>query len=139
MKAPVRSVDPHLRYVTIEEWWNCVANEPIGGRGVLHHDIAPRPVETATAIKTARKRDTDMNENTAVQINVDTFSDGHGYFVRTEIEARSVTIHGPFSDQQAAQKLKAEQISHRSQAVEAIKQNFREMASGLPAASEAGS
>ena len=73
-----------------------------------------------------------MTENTAVQINVDTFSDGHGYFVRTEIEARSVTIHGPFSDQQTAQKLKAEQISRRSNAVEAIKQNFREAASNLP-------
>ena len=74
-----------------------------------------------------------MTENTAVQINVDTFGDGAGYFVRTEIEARSVTIHGPFSDQQTAQKLKAEQISHRPQAVEAIKQNMREAASALPA------
>lgn len=80
-----------------------------------------------------------MRESTAVQINVDTFSDGHAYFVRTEIEARSVTIHGPFSDQQAAQKLKAEQISQRSKAVEAIKQGFHEVASSLPAASQAGS
>jgi hypothetical protein len=44
-----------------------------------------------------------------------------------------VTIHGPFSDPQAAQKFKAEQISHRPQAVEAIKQNMREAASALPA------
>jgi hypothetical protein len=80
-----------------------------------------------------------MGESTAVQINVDTFSDGHGYFVRTEIEARSVTIYGPFTDQQAAQKLKAEQVLHRSKAVDAIKQNFREVASSLPAAGEAGS
>jgi hypothetical protein len=75
-----------------------------------------------------------MSENTTVQINVDTFSDGEGHFVRTEIETRSVTIHGPFPDQQTAQKFKAEQISHRSQAVEVIKQNFRQMASGLPTA-----
>jgi hypothetical protein len=80
-----------------------------------------------------------MNENTTVQINVDTFSDGHGYFIRTEIEARSVTIHGPFSDQQTAQKLKAEQISQRPTAVETIKQKFREVASSLPAATEASS
>ena len=80
-----------------------------------------------------------MTENTAVQINVDTFGDGAGYFVRTEIEARSVTIHGPFFDQQTAQKLKAEQISQRSKAVEAIKQNFREVALSLPAATGAGS
>jgi len=96
--------------------------------------MAPGPIETAKAMMPARKRGTEMSENTAVQINVDTFSDGTGYFVRTEIEARSVTIHGPFADQQAAQKLKAEQISHRPQAVEAIKQSFRQMASGLPAA-----
>jgi hypothetical protein len=80
-----------------------------------------------------------MNENTTVQINVDTFSDGHGYFIRTEIEARSVTIHGPFSDQQAAQKLKAEQISQRPAAVEDIKHKFREVASSLPAATEVSS
>jgi hypothetical protein len=89
-------------------------------------------------LKPARREDTDMSENTAVQINVDTYSDGEGYFVRTEIEARSVTIHGPFSDQQTAQKLKAKQISQRSKAVEVIKQNFREVVSSLPAANEAG-
>jgi hypothetical protein len=72
-----------------------------------------------------------MTENTAVQMNVDTFSDGNGYFVRTEIEVRSVTIHGPFSDQQAAQKLKAEQISHRPKAIEIIQQNFHEVVSSL--------
>lgn len=74
-----------------------------------------------------------MSENTAAQINVDTFSDGNGHFVRTEIEARSITIHGPFPDPQSAQKLKAEQILHRSKAVEAVKQHLREVASGLPA------
>jgi hypothetical protein len=103
------------------------------GAAALHHDIAPRLAETGNAMKPALKGDTDMSENTAVQINVDTFSNGEGYFVRTEVEARSVTIHGPFSDQQTAQKLKAEQISHRSQAVEVIKQSFREVASSLPA------
>ena len=30
-----------------------------------------------------------MTDNTATQINVDTFSDGGGHFVRTEIEVRS--------------------------------------------------
>ncbi len=43
-----------------------------------------------------------MSDNTAVQVNVDTFSDGDGYFVRMEIEARSVTIHGPYADAQTA-------------------------------------
>jgi hypothetical protein len=87
----------------------------------------------------ATKGESEMSENTVVQINVDTFSDGKGYFVRTEIEARSVTIHGPFSDQQTAQKLKAEQISQRPKVVEVIKQNFHEVASSLPAANEVNS
>jgi hypothetical protein len=75
-----------------------------------------------------------MSDNTAVQINVDTFSNGDGHFVRTEIEARLVTVHGPFSDPQTAQKFKAGQLSQRQKATEAIKQNLREVASSLPAA-----
>jgi hypothetical protein len=76
-----------------------------------------------------------MSENTAVQINVDTFSDGDGYFVRTEIEARSVTILGPYSDPQTAQNVKAEQLSQRSKAVQVVKKGLQDVASGLPAAS----
>ena len=37
-----------------------------------------------------------MTGKTTIQTNVDTFNDGGSYFVRTEIEARSVNIHGPF-------------------------------------------
>ena len=36
-----------------------------------------------------------MTDKTTIQTNVDTFNDGGGYFVRAEIEARSVNIHGP--------------------------------------------
>lgn len=68
-----------------------------------------------------------MSDNIAVHINVDTFSDGGSYFVRSEIEARSVTIHGPFSDPEAAQKFKADQVSQRSDATETIKRNLREL------------
>ena len=77
-----------------------------------------------------------MNENTSVQINVDTFSDGAGYFVRTEVEARCVSIHGPFSDSQTAQKLKADQLSGRSKAAEAVASSLWEVVSHLPAAAE---
>jgi len=72
-----------------------------------------------------------MTEDIDVKINVDTLMDGDQYFVRTEIETRSVTIHGPFPDLQKAQKLKAEQIGQRSTAVEAIKRNLHETVSRL--------
>jgi hypothetical protein len=80
-----------------------------------------------------------MTDNTAIQINVDTFSDSGSHFVRTEIEVRSVTIHGPFSDPQIAQKLKADQLAHRTKAVEAIEEHLRQALSTLPSASEVGS
>jgi hypothetical protein len=65
---------------------------------------------------------------------VDTFSDGGGHFVRTEIEVRSVTIHGPFADPQAAQKLKADQLALRSKAAEAIAEHLRQATAILPSA-----
>jgi hypothetical protein len=74
-----------------------------------------------------------MSENTAVQVNVDTFSDGDGYFVRTEIEARCVTIHGPFADSNAAQSLKAEQLSYRGKAIDTIRKKLQDAASSFPA------
>jgi len=73
-----------------------------------------------------------MTDNTATQINVDTFSDGGGHFVRTEIEVRSVTIHGPFAAPQAAQKLKAEQLALGSKAAEAIAEHLRQATAILP-------
>jgi hypothetical protein len=72
-----------------------------------------------------------MTEDIDVKINVDTLMDGDQYFVRTEIETRSVTIHGPFPDLQKAQKLKAEQIEHRPNAIDAIKHNLRQAVAGL--------
>ena len=84
-------------------------------------------------------KDADMPDNTAIAINVDTFSDNGGHFVRTEIEVRSVTIHGPFSDPQAAQKLKADQLAHRTKAAEAIEEHLRQATSTLPSGNELGS
>ena len=72
-----------------------------------------------------------MTEDIDVKINVDTLMDGDQYFVRTEIETRSVAIHGPFPDLKTAQALKAEQMGHRSDAIEAIKRNLRETVAGL--------
>jgi len=76
-----------------------------------------------------------MSENTAIAINVDTFSDSGSHFVRTEIEVRSVTIHGPFSDAQTAQKLKADQLAQRARATEAIEEHLRQATSTLPSGS----
>jgi hypothetical protein len=80
-----------------------------------------------------------MAKNMAIEINVDTFSDSGGHFVRTEIEVRSVTIHGPFSDPRTAQKLKADQLAHRTKAAEAIEEHLRQASSTLPSGSEMGS
>ena len=75
-----------------------------------------------------------MTDKTTIEINVDTFSDGDSYFVRTEIEARSVNIYGPFPDLQTAQKLKADQLANREKVSEALKEQLRRAILTLPAA-----
>ncbi len=76
-----------------------------------------------------------MADTTRVDTNVDTFNDGGGFFVRTEIEARSVTINGPFPDLQTAQKLQADQVAFVKQASEALKEQLQRATSTSPAAS----
>ena len=66
-----------------------------------------------------------MTDKTTIQTNVDTFNDGGSYFVRTEIEARSVNIHGPFPDLQTAQKLQADQTASLKQTSEALREQLR--------------
>jgi hypothetical protein len=66
-----------------------------------------------------------MTDKTTIQTNVDTFNDGGSYFVRAEIEARSVNIHGPYPDLQTAQKLQADQAAHLKQTSEALKEQLR--------------
>jgi hypothetical protein len=61
-----------------------------------------------------------MTEQTTVQINVDTFSEGDVYFVRTEIL-------------QSAQKLKAEQLAGREKVSEALKEQIQRAISDLSA------
>lgn len=75
-----------------------------------------------------------MTDKTTIEINVDTFSDGGGYFVRTEIEARSVNIHGPFSDPQTAQKIKADQLAHLKKTSGDLCEPLRRATSSLPQA-----
>jgi hypothetical protein len=75
-----------------------------------------------------------MADKTTVSTNVDTFPDGNSFFVRTEIEARSITIHGPFPDAATAQRLQAEQAAYLKSASEALKQQFQGAAAASPAA-----
>ena len=66
-----------------------------------------------------------MTDKTTIEINVDTFSDGDGYFVRTEIEARSVSISGPFPDLAAAQGHKAHRLANRQKVSAALEEQLR--------------
>ena len=79
-----------------------------------------------------------MSDKTTIEINVDTSSDGDGYFVRTEIELRSVTIQGPFPDLATVQKLKADQLAQRERASAALTECLRRVTSSLPAAAVKG-
>jgi hypothetical protein len=76
-----------------------------------------------------------MTDTTNVNANVDTFNDGGSFFVRTEIEARAVTINGPFADLQTAQKLQADQIAYVKQASAALKEQLQRATAVSPAAS----
>jgi hypothetical protein len=64
-----------------------------------------------------------MTDKTTIEINVDTFSEGESYFVRTEIEARSVNISGPLPNLEAAQVSAA------------LEEHLRRASSTLPAGS----
>ena len=99
----------------------------------LHHDFAPTQIEPPVISR--RIRGCDMADQTTIQINVDTFSEGDGFFVRTEIDARSVSIRGPFPDLQSAQRLKAEQLASRDKVSEALKEQLRQATSAMPAGS----
>lgn len=72
-----------------------------------------------------------MTDQMTIDMNVDTFSDGDGYFVRTEIDARSVNIQGPFPDLQSAQELKANQLAIRQKVAEALKEHIQRATSPL--------
>jgi len=70
-------------------------------------------------------------DRTTIEINVDTFNDQEGFFVRTELEMRSVTIHGPFADLKAAQGLKATQLARRDDVAKALSEDVRRAAATL--------
>jgi hypothetical protein len=79
-----------------------------------------------------------MTDKATVSTNVDTFNEGGSYFVRTEIEARLVTIHGPFADLETAKRLQAEQSAYVKSAGEDFKDRLQGTASASPAGRAAG-
>jgi hypothetical protein len=78
-----------------------------------------------------------MSDKTTVSTNVDTFNDGGSYFVRTEIEARLVSIHGPFPSLDTAKKLQADQTAYVKTAGEGLKEQLQRAATASPAAKSA--
>lgn len=94
-------------------------------RGTSRCRRTPDPGCGSRGTALRNKRGTTVSDKTTIDINVDTFSDAGGYFVRTEIEARSVNIHGPFADAQAAQKAKADQLAHLKKSSEALCEPLR--------------
>jgi hypothetical protein len=79
-----------------------------------------------------------MTDKTTVSTNVDTFNDGGGYYVRTEIEARLVSIHGPFGDLDTAKKVQADQAAYVKSAGEGFKEQLQGTAGVSPASKAAG-
>jgi hypothetical protein len=66
-----------------------------------------------------------MADKMSIKINVDTFNEDDAYFVRTEIDAHTVSIQGPFPDLQSAQRLKAEQLATREKVSETLEERLR--------------
>jgi len=79
-----------------------------------------------------------MADKATVSTNVDLFDEGGSYYVRTEIEARLVSIHGPFTDPETAKKLQADQTAHVKSAGESVKEQLEGAAAASPAAKAAG-
>jgi hypothetical protein len=72
-----------------------------------------------------------MADATSIEINVDTFSEGGSYFVRTEANARWVGVRGPFADLQTAQASKADQLAASRQTSAALENELRRAMSAL--------
>jgi hypothetical protein len=65
----------------------------------------------------------------SIQTNVDVFSENGGYFVRTEIEARIVQVHGPVADAETAKRQQASQAAHLKASTEALRRELQKASS----------
>lgn len=66
-----------------------------------------------------------MSNEPIIQTNVDVFSDNGGYFVRTEIEARIVKVHGPVSDLEAAKREQEKQVARLKASTETLRKELQ--------------
>jgi hypothetical protein len=66
-----------------------------------------------------------MSSEPVVQTNVDVFSENGSYFVRTEIEARLVQVHGPVADLETAKKQQAGQLARLKASTETLKRELQ--------------
>lgn len=65
-----------------------------------------------------------------VQTSVDVFSDNGSYFVRTEIEARVVRVHGPVADLETAKREQESQVARLRASAETLKRELQRASSG---------
>ena len=65
-----------------------------------------------------------VSSEPSIQTNVDVFSENGGYFVRTEIEARIVQVHGPVADAETAKRQQASQAAHLKASTEALRREL---------------
>ena len=66
-----------------------------------------------------------MSAEPIVQTNVDVFSENGSYFVRTEIEARLVQVHGPVPDLETAKRQQQGQIARLQSSTDALKRELQ--------------
>jgi hypothetical protein len=79
-----------------------------------------------------------MSGKATVSTSVDYFNEGDSFYVRTEIEARLVSIHGPFPSLDAARKVQADQAAYVKTAGEGFKGQLESTSSASPASKASG-
>ena len=70
-----------------------------------------------------------MSSEPSIQTNVDVFSENGGYFVRTEIEARIVQVHGPVADAETAKRQQADQVARLKASTDALRKELQRASS----------
>lgn len=71
------------------------------------------------------QRETSVSGEPTIQTNVDVFSDNGAYFVRTEIEARIVNVHGPVSNLEAAKREQEKHAARLKASIEGLRRELQ--------------
>ena len=72
-----------------------------------------------------RRGESSVSSEPTIQTNVDVFSDNGAYFVRTEIEARIVNVHGPVKDLESAKREQEKQVARLKASTEALRRELQ--------------